>query len=216
MKPDKEAIRAAVDVEDTYNELLNQAPAKRDSRHLTYFCPAHRDERTPNFKVSIEPGKNRGDGHCFACGESGDLFGLWMKVKGVGFQEALEALAERAGPPVNERPREKPKTAEMSSVTCDLTHNYESWPKDLKGWIAGRGITPETAKQFNLAHAIYNERWHALAMAYGDPKQDGYMKLRFYRDDYRDKFAIWPQGRHQRLFGLPIERAVASFCVRAN
>ncbi len=100
MKPDKEAIRAAVDVEAVYYELLNQTPAKRDSRHLTYLCPFHQDKRNPNLKVSIEPGKNRGGGHCFACGESGDLFALWMKVKGVGFQEALAALAERAGLPL--------------------------------------------------------------------------------------------------------------------
>ena len=216
MRLEKEAIRVAVDVEAVYYELLNQTPAKRDSRHLTYLCPFHPDERTPNFKVNTEPGKHRGSGRCFACGASGDLFALWMRLKGVGFQEALTALAERAGLPVNERPRDKPKTAKKSDVSCKLNHDFEKWPKDLKTWLVDRGITPETAKRFNLAHAIYNERWHALAMPYGDLKQDGYVKLQFYRDDYSHKFTTWHSGRPQRLFGLPIEKRVASFCVRAK
>lgn len=204
MKLDKEIVRATLDVENLYTSELGYQPARKDPKSLKYLCPWHPDQKTPNLKVSIENNKHRGSFKCWACGANGDVFALVMKVRGVPFQEALDTLAERAGLPVNDKPREKRKTANKSDVSCDLNHNFEKWPDDLKDWLANRGITLESIKRFNLAHAIYNERWHALAMPYGDLKQDGYVKLRFFRDDYPGgKFATWPSRRPQRLFGLP-------------
>jgi DNA primase len=208
---DKELVRASVDVEAVYNELLNQTPATRDGRNLTYLCPFHTDERTPNLKATTSDGPSRGSYRCFACGEKGDLFSFWMNVKGVGFQKALKALAERTGLPTNSKSKKRQK-ASKKAVTCDLNHDFEKWPQDLKRWLEGRGITAESVQRYSLAHALYQSRNHALAIPYGDPHKDGYCKLRFYRDDYLHKFATWPSGRPQRLFGLPIEKDTVLLC----
>lgn len=151
---DKEKIRSSIEVEALYTSQLGYPPTARDGKHLTFHCPWHPDQKTPNLEVSIENNKHRGGFKCFACGESGDVFAFVMKVRGVPFQEALEALGERAGVPLNDRPLKQNQTSKKREVSCVLDHNPETWPDDFKDWIAGRGITPESISRFNLAHAI--------------------------------------------------------------
>nr|WP_246314474.1 DNA primase [Kineococcus aurantiacus] len=56
------------------------------------LCPFH-DERTPSFTVRPATGRWR----CFGCGESGDAIEFVMKIDGLGFADAVERLAQRAG-----------------------------------------------------------------------------------------------------------------------
>jgi uncharacterized membrane protein len=55
-------------------------------------CPFH-SEKTPS--LSIDPA--RGLFHCFGCGKSGDVFGWVQETQGLGFSDAVELLARRAG-----------------------------------------------------------------------------------------------------------------------
>ena len=65
---------------------------KRRGRTLFGICPFHR-EKTPSFAVSREAGLF----HCFGCGVGGDAIGFLVRFHGIGFREALERLAARAG-----------------------------------------------------------------------------------------------------------------------
>ncbi|ASU77983.1 DNA primase [Actinopolyspora erythraea] len=56
------------------------------------LCPFH-DEKTPSFNVRA----NHGTFHCFGCGEGGDVIAFLMKTEHLGFVEAVERLADRAG-----------------------------------------------------------------------------------------------------------------------
>src|SRR5699024_1234247 len=56
------------------------------------LCPFH-DERTPSFHVRPQVGR----WHCFGCGEGGDVISFVQKIDGLGFTEAVEYLAGRAG-----------------------------------------------------------------------------------------------------------------------
>jgi len=200
VKLDKEQIRASVDVEAIYTSELGYPPSSKDAKNLSYICPWHSDKRTPNLKVNVEPGRHRGSFKCFACPDAGgDIFAFVMEVRNVAFPDALETLAERAGLATTQTPRKR-QTAKKSQTTCTFNSDYESWPDDLKLWVAERGYTLETIQRFNLAHALYNGRYHALAIPYDDPEENGYWKLRFYRGDHRDKFTTYPSGRSQRLY----------------
>jgi len=59
---------------------------------LKGLCPFH-DEKSPSF--TINPAK--GFWHCFGCNEGGDVISFVMKLDHLGFGEAVERLASRAG-----------------------------------------------------------------------------------------------------------------------
>jgi DNA primase len=60
--------------------------------NLKGLCPFH-DEKSPSFNVNPA----RGFYHCFGCGEGGDVFDFVQKTEMLGFAEAVEWLASRAG-----------------------------------------------------------------------------------------------------------------------
>lgn len=59
---------------------------------LVGLCPFH-DEKSPSFNVR----PSLGYFHCFGCGEGGDVYAFVGKIEGLGFREAVERLARRAG-----------------------------------------------------------------------------------------------------------------------
>lgn len=81
---------------------------KRRGRSWVGLCPFHK-EKTPSFHVNPD----RGFFHCFGCKESGSAIDFLIKHEGYTFPEAVRALAERAGIPVEEtRSREQTSEAE--------------------------------------------------------------------------------------------------------
>jgi len=59
---------------------------------LKGLCPFH-DEKSPSFNVR----PSHGTFHCFGCGEGGDVIAFISKIEHLGFVEAVERLADRAG-----------------------------------------------------------------------------------------------------------------------
>jgi len=51
------------------------------------LCPFH-DDKNPSLSVD----RDKGLFHCFGCGASGDVFDFLMKIKGIGFSEAVSYL----------------------------------------------------------------------------------------------------------------------------
>jgi DNA primase len=70
---------------------------KRRGRSWVGLCPFHK-EKTGSFHVNAD----RGFFHCFGCKESGSAIDFLMKQEGTTFPEAVRALAERAGIPIEE------------------------------------------------------------------------------------------------------------------
>ncbi|MEZ5990718.1 MAG: DNA primase, partial [Planctomycetota bacterium] len=89
MQQAKELVRQRIDLVSLVGEVV---PLKRSGRSFKGLCPFH-EEKTPSFHVHPESQIFR----CYGCGEGGDLFAFVMKREGIGFREALEELAERAG-----------------------------------------------------------------------------------------------------------------------
>lgn len=83
-------VKAAVDIVDVINGYLDLKPA--GGARFKALCPFH-TEKTPSFHVS----RDRQTFHCFGCGKGGDLLTFVMDIEGIGFREALENLADRAG-----------------------------------------------------------------------------------------------------------------------
>ncbi|MFV0534783.1 MAG: DNA primase [Cumulibacter sp.] len=83
-------VRERASIADVIGEYVTLRNA--GGGNMKGLCPFH-DEKTPSFSVS--PG--RGLFYCFGCGESGDVISFVQKMEHVGFAEAVEQLADRAG-----------------------------------------------------------------------------------------------------------------------
>ncbi len=80
---------------------------KKRGRRFVGLCPFHK-EKTPSFNVNPDTGLY----HCFGCKESGDAIRFLERVEGYTFAEAVRALAERAGVPIEEERGGRPSEAE--------------------------------------------------------------------------------------------------------
>jgi len=87
---EKDDIKSRVDIVSLFNQFGVRLTAK--GKGFAGKCPWHED-KDPSLSVDREKGLY----HCFGCGESGDVFALVEKVKGVGFREALKFLKAEAG-----------------------------------------------------------------------------------------------------------------------
>ena len=94
---EKGDLKSLVDLVDLF-EYFGVKPEKKGRSYMAR-CPWH-DDSTPSLSIDREKGLY----NCFGCGESGDVFDLVKKQKGVGFKEALSFLKDYAGTAVRPAP----------------------------------------------------------------------------------------------------------------
>jgi len=87
--PDVDRVRRATDMVELVNGYVPLRPSGRNFKGL---CPFH-EEKTPSFYVWPESQLFK----CFGCNTAGDCYSFIMKRERLGFREALELLADRAG-----------------------------------------------------------------------------------------------------------------------
>jgi DNA primase len=124
----------------------------RSGRNWKGCCPFH-NEKTPSFYV-YDNGF-----HCFGCGANGDAISFVMQSQGIGFMEAVEALAGEAGMEV---PKPTPEAAAAERQRLDLVAVLEAataaYQRRLRlpegatalAYLRRRGLTDETIERFAL------------------------------------------------------------------
>ncbi len=104
----KDTISLVRDRTDLVAVISESVPSlKKRGRRFVGLCPFHK-EKTPSFNVNPDSGLY----HCFGCKESGDAFRFLEKIEGYAFAEAVRALAERAGIPIEEERGAAPSDAD--------------------------------------------------------------------------------------------------------
>ena len=83
-------VRERSAIDEVVGEYLQLRGAGGGS--LKGLCPFH-EEKTPSFNVTPA----RGLWYCFSCQEGGDVIKFVQKIDNLGFTEAVERLAKRAG-----------------------------------------------------------------------------------------------------------------------
>ena len=83
-------VRERSAIEEVVGDYLQLRSAGGGS--LKGLCPFH-DEKTPSFNVTPA----RGLWYCFSCAEGGDVIKFVQRIESLGFAEAVERLAARAG-----------------------------------------------------------------------------------------------------------------------
>lgn len=69
-------------------EHLIGSPQRKSSDRHYYCCPLH-NEKTPSFVVYAKSNRF----YCFGCHQGGSVIDLYMKLHGVEFKEACQALS---------------------------------------------------------------------------------------------------------------------------
>ena len=149
-----------VDVVSSYVRL-----SKRSGSNQFGLCPFH-SEKTPSFSVSAD----KQIYHCFGCGKGGGVISFIMEVENLGFVEAVEFLAKRAGMqmPEEEHSEESKKKARMLALNKEAARFFYSQLSTPAGaeaveYMVQRGISPAVAKRFGLGAAP--DSWDSLRKA---------------------------------------------------
>ncbi len=135
--------------------------------NLKGLCPFH-DEKSPSFNVTPE----RGMYFCFGCGEGGDVITFVEKIEHLGFSEAVERLAQRAGIQLQYEqggyvPRrdhgERARLIEAHRAAAEFYRDKLLTPEAAIGrrFLSERGFERADAETFGVGYAP-NE-WEALA-----------------------------------------------------
>ncbi len=164
-RDDIAAVRERAPLEDIVRERVALKPAGVGA--LKGLCPFH-DEKSPSFQVRPA----QGHWHCFGCGEGGDVISFIMKADGLGFAEAVEYLAGRAGVTLryesggtrgpSDGGSGRKRLLEAHRVAAEFFTEQLSSPEAKTGrdFLTGRGFGREAAEQFGVGYAP--KGWSAL------------------------------------------------------
>ncbi len=137
-------------------ELIGRyVPLKRAGRHFKANCPFHK-EKTPSFMVNTD----KQIFHCFGCGVGGNIFSFLMQHDRLTFPEAVRQVADQVGVRIPEpTPRQdsaQESLAPLMEKICGYFERVLLEPKQgasARRYLASRGVSDETRKQFRLGLA---------------------------------------------------------------
>ncbi len=151
-----EEIRAKNDIVEVISGYVKM---QRKGNNYFGLCPFH-SEKSPSFSVS--PGKQIF--YCFGCGAGGNVFTFLMEYENYSFQEAIKALAQRAGVSLPEETdsreaREKDnKRAKLLEINKEAAKYFYYQLRGKSGqagyqYLKKRELSDETIHRFGLGFA---------------------------------------------------------------
>lgn len=151
-----EEIKARLSIVDVVSQYVQLKKAGNSYKGL---CPFH-SEKTPSFVVSLE----KQICHCFGCGKGGDIFTVVQELEGVGFSDALDILADRAGVKIEkvtqakarETKSEKDEYYAANELACDFFIGKLKDTNDGKkviDYLHRRGLKDDTIDEFRIGFA---------------------------------------------------------------
>jgi DNA primase len=155
-----DSINQVRDAADMVAEVGRYTDLKRNGAQMMGLCPFH-DERSPSFSVDPQDKLY----HCFGCGVAGDVFGFVMEKEGLGFSEAVEALADRYGvelqreqedPQAEARRQRRQRLQQLLERSAAYYSNY-LWESREAGkaraYLAERGLNEAALRDFGVGFA---------------------------------------------------------------
>jgi len=153
----------SADVRDEIRQRINlvdlvsaHVALKKAGRQYKGLCPFHA-EKTPSFHVDPE----RGLFFCFGCHAGGDAFDFVMRTANQSFPEALAALADRAGVPLERTPEDARDRSEREQILRALDAAAAFYRAQLatsdgervRAYLQGRGVSAQIVEEFGLGYA---------------------------------------------------------------
>ena len=125
-----EEIKNRVSVSDIVGQKVKLTRRGREFVGLSPF----KNERTPSFTVNDE----KQFYHCFSTGKHGTVFDFLMETEGLGFPEAVERLAARAGIQVPAQDPRMQEKEEKNASLIDICEMASVYFKTRLGGAKGR------------------------------------------------------------------------------
>ncbi len=166
-------------------------------------CPFHK-EKTPSFYVNDQ----KGFYHCFGCGAHGDVLSFKMRHDNMGFMDAVEDLAARAGMEVPQPSEAERQKYDRAKVLYDVLEDATQWfqaqlhapdNKFAADYVRNRGILPQALEEFRIGYAPNSwdklrEAMQARGHKLSDLLELGLLK-QSNRDDKKDQPYSFFRGR---------------------
>jgi DNA primase len=157
-------VRERSAIEEVVGEYLQLRNAGGGS--VKGLCPFH-DEKTPSFNVTPA----RGLWYCFSCNEGGDVIKFVRKIDNLGFAEAVERLASRAGielryeqgghvPGQEQSVRRRLLEAHRAAAQFYAEQLATPAAADGRAFLSARGFEAAHAEHFRIGYAP--AEWDAL------------------------------------------------------
>lgn len=158
----KDQIRQATDIVELIGGSLQ---LRRQGSGYVALCPWHNDTR-PSLQVNPK----RQSWKCWVCDVGGDVFSFVMQREGVGFREALQMLADRAGIAL----RAAPVRAEAGSPKDKATlYRAMQWAEEqlhrcllcddaaepARRYLHQRQISEDSIRRFHLGYSPDDWTW---------------------------------------------------------
>jgi DNA primase len=157
-------VRERSGIDEVVGEYLQLRGATGGS--LKGLCPFH-DEKTPSFNVTPA----RGLWYCFSCNEGGDVIKFVQKIDNLGFTEAVERLANRAGIDLRyeqgghipgQEQSQRRRLIEAHKAAAEFYTEQLGTPaaKEGRDFLASRGFELADARRFGVGYAP--AEWESL------------------------------------------------------
>lgn len=195
----KELVRSRTDLVALVQESVALIPARGEFKGL---CPFH-DDHNPSMMVYPD----RQTFRCWSCNTGGDCFTWVQEFDKVGFRDALETLAKRAG---LEMPTFAGRRTQESAVAKADVLDVLAWAENefhrclldsqmaaqARDYLKERGFTAETIAKFKIGFAPHDGQW-LLHRAHGKftPQQLEAAKLAKPSDDGNGYYSFFRQNR---------------------
>lgn len=136
---------------------------KKSGANYKALCPFHDDKKASLF---VSPTKQIWK--CFGCDLGGDVFDFVEEIEGVGFGEALEILAEKAGVKLKrvspEKRSKKKRLYEVADLACEFfekqLHQSRAGGRAREYLTEKRGVNGDSIEKWRLGYAP--GKWRSL------------------------------------------------------
>jgi DNA primase len=151
-------VKQANDIVDVVGGYLALRPAGGTYKGL---CPFH-DDSHPSFDVDPRRQRYR----CWACGKYGDVISFVQEFEHVGFPEALELLARRAGimldAPAVARSESRAHLLDIMRWAAKQFHEClldSPLAEEARKYLGERGLKGDTVRRWGLGFAPASGQW---------------------------------------------------------
>ncbi len=196
-----EELNSRTDILDLVSSYVSLT--KKGSKYWG-LCPFH-SEKTPSFSVSPD----RQMYYCFGCHKGGGAINFVMELEGLGFVDAVDLLARRAGLQMPETAAGDGSTRKKRERLLELNKEAARWfhtnltlpaARDGVAYFRKRGLSNKTITRFGLGYAP--EGWDNLIQAMAEK---GYEKAELMEAGLAVKNSngrIYDRFRHRVMFPI--------------